>query len=83
MAEGNEGLSDFDERLLQGVLARVWRRLAEHGDSESQLNTAESYEELKRRLDISVRKEGVDIEELLSDIDTYYYCPNKYFYVHL
>jgi len=71
MAEGNEGLSDFDERLLQGVLARVWRRLAEHGDSESQLNTAESYEELKRRLDISVRKEGVDIEELLSDIDTY------------
>ena len=71
MSGSGERLSDFDERLLQGVLARVWRRLAEHNDSESQLNTAESYEELKRRLDISVRQEGVEIEELLSDIDTY------------
>ena len=71
MSGSGEGLSDFDERLLQGVLARVWRRLAEHNDSESQLNTAESYEELKRRIDISVRQEGVEIEELLSDIDTY------------
>jgi len=71
MAGDERGLSDFDERLLQGVFARVWRRLAEHSDSESQLNKGESHEELKRRLDIAVGKDGVDIEGLLSDIDTY------------
>ena len=71
MAGDERGLSDFDERLLQGVFARVWRGLAEHSDSESQLNKGESHEELKRRLDIPLAKDRVLIAGLNSDIDTY------------
>ncbi len=71
MADGKEALSNFDERLLQGVLARIWRHLGEQRDSTSRINQAVSPEELKRRLDLAVRKEGIDIEEMLSDIDTY------------
>ncbi|MDP6378988.1 MAG: aminotransferase class V-fold PLP-dependent enzyme [Candidatus Thalassarchaeaceae archaeon] len=71
MADDKEALSDFDERLLQGVLARIWRHLGGQRDSTSRINKTVSPEELKRRLDLAVRREGIDIEEMLSDIDTY------------
>ena len=74
MADGKEALSNFDERLLQGVLARIWRHLGEQSDSTSRINKAASPEELKRRLDLAVRKEGIDIEGILGIVKDLSLC---------
>ncbi len=71
MTNDKEALSDFDERLLQGIFARIWRHLGGQGDSTNLIKKTGSPEELKRRLDLAVRSEGIDVEEMLSDIDIY------------
>ncbi|MDP6334553.1 MAG: hypothetical protein QF479_07965 [Candidatus Poseidoniaceae archaeon] len=76
MTNDKEALSDFDERLLQGIFARIWRHLGGQGDSTNLIKKTGSPEELKRRLDLAVRSEGIDVEEMLSDIHFLKYLNN-------
>ncbi len=71
MADDNEVLSDFDERLLQGVFARVWRYLGDSADSTSPVTKARSPQELKNKLELAVGRTGIDVDTMLSDIDDY------------
>lgn len=69
---GDEGrLSDFDEKLLQGVFARIWHHLTTHTDATLPVTTESDPHRLLREFDFSVRREGVSVEELLGDIDEY------------
>jgi glutamate/tyrosine decarboxylase-like PLP-dependent enzyme len=71
MSTEEDGLSDFDERLLQGLFARVWRHLGDSKDSTSKVTQAKTTEEMKNQLDLAVTRQGVDVEMILNDIDTY------------
>jgi glutamate/tyrosine decarboxylase-like PLP-dependent enzyme len=71
MEEGTGGLSTFDERLLQGVFARVWRYLGGLGDTSQPVTNSLSPEQLRAELDLAIGREGVDVETLLADIDDY------------
>lgn len=71
MADDNGVLSDFDERLLQGVFARVWRYLGDSADATLPVTKARSPQELKNRLELAVGRTGIDIDTMLSDIDNY------------
>jgi glutamate/tyrosine decarboxylase-like PLP-dependent enzyme len=71
MAENGKGLSTFDERLLQGVFARVWRHLGEMDDTSKLISNSPEPEQLRAKLNLAVGREGVDIETMLADIDGY------------
>lgn len=71
MADDIDSLSDFDERLLQGVFARVWRYLGESTDTDSPVTKSKSPQELKNKLELAVGTSGVDVDTILSDIDNY------------
>ncbi|HIG19236.1 MAG: glutamate decarboxylase [Methanobacteriota archaeon] len=71
MADDSDVLSDFDERLLQGVFARVWRYLGESADSTLPVTTSKSPQELKNKLELAVGRTGIDVDTMLSDIDDY------------
>ena len=71
MTDDSEVLSDFDERLLQGVFARVWRYLGESADSTSPVTKSRSPQELKNKLQLAVGRTGIDVDTMLSDIDDY------------
>ena len=70
MSEEDE-LNNSDERLLQGVLARIWRYLQDNNNSSITINKAKNYRELQMKLDLAVREDSVDVEEMLQDIDIY------------
>jgi len=67
----DEVLSNFDERLLQGVFARILRYLPESADATGPVTKSRTPKELKNKLNLAVSRKGVDVETLLSDIDDY------------
>ena len=71
MVADEAGLSDFDEKLLQGLFARVWQHLATLDDPSVPVTQHNTPERMLRELDLSVAREGVGVEQLLSDIDEY------------
>jgi len=71
MTEDTGGLSTFDERLLQGVFARVWRYLGQLEDGSQPILNSLAPEQLRAKLDLAIGREGVDVETMLSDIDDY------------
>lgn len=71
MSADNQPFTSYEERLLQGVFARVWKYLAEIPNTATDVTKATSAEQLKNSLDLAVRQKGVDVETMLSDIDRY------------
>ncbi len=71
MAEDDGGLDAYEERFLQGVFGRVWRYLESNSNPDVPVRVPSTPDELRRKIDLAVGREGVDVERLLQDVDDY------------